>query len=144
METAVRTSSLRRFNNHKRAGKATRGHTPIKPGSPADLEARTRYPHTVQAPHTQLLKSGFHNKKIGAVVQKGAWLGFPIFTLTLEERATCSRTFYYWMDCYGNEMNWAHRFRHGNLLELMIEWQVQALLRQHKNIVVRLHVLGDF
>lgn len=149
MQTVIRASSLRRFDDHKRAGKATRGHTPIVAGGPADLEARTRYPHTRKVPSMgygdpSVLKSGFHNKKIGAVVQKGAWLGYPIFTLTLEERATCSRSCHHWLDCYGNEMNWAHRFQHGKALEIVIEHEIRALIKQHGNIVVRLHVLGDF
>jgi hypothetical protein len=50
-------------------------------------------------------------------VTKGRYKGFFIFTLTLEERATCPRTCLEWKTCYGNSMNWARRIKHGRAFE---------------------------
>ena len=44
------------------------------------------------------------NTKLGKRVTKGKLAGFPIFTVTLEERATCPRSCIHWDDCYGNNM----------------------------------------
>ena len=43
------------------------------------------------------------------VVKKGKFAGYVIFTLTLEERATCPRDCFHWDNCYGNNMAFAHR-----------------------------------
>lgn len=121
-------------------------------GLPADhlavIEGRTKYPHQVFDPgetDQAVLKSGHNNAKIGAVVQKGRWAGFPIYTLTLEERATCPRSCRHWRTCYGNSTNWGRRFKHGPALELAIERDLRALQNIHPGgFVVRLHALGDF
>lgn len=69
----------------------------------------------------------------------------PIFTLTLEERATCPRSCQHWLDCYGNKMQWSPRQVAGPALEARIEAQLDDLNREYPNgFVVRLHVLGDF
>lgn len=69
----------------------------------------------------------------------------PIFTLTLEERATCPRSCIHWRDCYGNKMNWSARLKHGKDLEERIKYDIRRLARDHRRgFVVRLHVLGDF
>lgn len=138
-------TNLRRFtdHNHPRQGRAT----PIPAGSPADLEARTRYRKTVRPPSAdkRVLKSGHNSIKIGKTVIKGRLKGFPIYTLTLEERATCARTCHHWLSCYGNEMHWSHRFEHGAELEERLDYELRALAREHpKGYLVRLHVLGDF
>lgn len=85
------------------------------------------------------------NAKIGNLVTRGAWAGMPIFTLTLEERATCTRACIHWADCYGNNMPFATRYAAGATLEAQIEIELATLQRKHPNgFVVRCHVLGDF
>lgn len=107
---------------------------------------RTRYPAMVRdVGRDAVLKSGKHNRKIGAVVRKGRWKDMPIYTLTLEERATCPRSCGHWLDCYGNAMHWSTRWRKGADLEEALEEELAALQEKHPaGFVVRLHVLGDF
>ena len=103
------------------------------------------------------LVSGHCNVKIGRDVRKGKlFRGYWIYTLTLEERATCPRTCQHWEDCYGNNMPWAKRLRHGPRLEQQIELELNGLFAvktsgrgAHKKplrtgVLVRLHALGDF
>lgn len=93
----------------------------------------------------RLLISGMNNRKIGRVVTKGEWAGMPIYTLTLEERATCPPACHMWAACYGNAMNWARRLRHGPELERLLMLELATKAREHPGgFVVRLHVLGDF
>ena len=113
----------------------------------AVIEGRTRFPKRVIHPDfvPRLLKSGHNNQKIGAEVQRGAWRGFPIYTLTLEERATCPSSCAHWFDCFGNKMHWPARHMHGKALELRLIDEVAGLARKHPGgFLVRLHVLGDF
>ncbi len=42
------------------------------------------------------------NVKLGKKVTKGIYKGYPIFTLTLEERKTCPRSCKHWNNCYGD------------------------------------------
>lgn len=91
--------------------------------------------------------SGHSNVKIGRDVRKGRlFRGYWIYTLTLEERATCPRTCHHWVTCYGNNMPWAKRLKHSQRLERRIERDLARLLavRQRAGILVRLHALGDF
>jgi len=78
------------------------------------------------------------------IVKKGKFKGAVIFTLTLEERATCPSYCRHWDDCYGNNMAFAHRFQHGAELENKLEQEVAELCATYKSIIIRLHVLGDF
>lgn len=68
--------------------------------SPALVEGRTLYPGTVveELPRN-ILKSGSNSSKIGGMVLKGRWKGMPIYTLTLEERATCPTSCGHWRSC---------------------------------------------
>ncbi len=85
------------------------------------------------------------NVKLGKTVKTGIFKGMPIFTLTLEERATCSSTCAHWKTCYGNNMPFATRYSAGEELETTIETELEILNRKHKNgFLVRLHILGDF
>jgi len=68
----------------------------------------------------------------------------PIFTLTLEERATCPRTCGHWDDCYGNNMPFAHRISHGKGLTHKLYADLTEIQKKHEKFLVRLHVLGDF
>lgn len=133
----------RRFTGHIEVGNPNS----LAANHPAAINATTRYPATVRAPSDEqrVLKSGTNSKKIGGKVTKGRWSGMPIFTLTLEERATCPRSCEHWLNCYGNKMHWAHRFRHGDELEAHLQLELAALNERHPDgFVVRLHVLGDF
>jgi len=93
----------------------------------------------------RLLKSGVNSRKIGKIVEKGPWKGSPIFTLTLEERATCPRSCLQWANCYGNNMHFAQRISDDGTLERRLWGELAALAAEHPNgFLVRLHVLGDF
>lgn len=111
-------------------------------------EKRTVYPTTVVRDLTNenILKSGVNSSKIGGVVRKGKWKDMPIYTLTLEERATCPITCSHWRSCFGNKMQFARRIDHtAPDFELALVRHVARLARQHpRGFVVRLHVLGDF
>lgn len=115
-------------------------------GHPATIEKRTLFPTMVRdVGGERLLKPGENSGKIGRVVTKGPWKGFPIYTLTLEERATCPTSCRSWASCYGNHMPFARRFRHGADLEWRLEREVAALELDHpRGFAVRLHSLGDF
>jgi hypothetical protein len=93
----------------------------------------------------RVLKTGHQSRKIGKAVMKGPRRGWPIFTLTLEERATCPRTCRAWGICYGNNMHAAERIVAGEALEAAL-WQELADLDAEypRGFLVRLHVLGDF
>ena len=85
------------------------------------------------------------NTKLGKRVTKGKLAGFPIFTLTLEERATCPRSCVHWSDCYGNNMMNATRYAADDALVEQIEADLAHYQAKHpKGFLVRLHVLGDF
>lgn len=113
----------------------------------AVVEGRTRYPSTVidatDAP--RLLVSGKNSRKIGGEVTRGPWRGMPMFTLTLEERATCPRDCPMWRGCYGNAMHWARRHRPDENFLPLLAGELQELADRYPGgFVVRLHVLGDF
>lgn len=130
-------------------GKGGRGGRTYLPpiGHGALSEARTIYPSGVHDPSEpgDLLKSGHHNPKVGAKVTKGPWAGMPIYTLALEERATCPPTCRQWRACMGNNMPFQTRWRHGEDFEFWLQREIAALQLEHpRGFVVRLHVLGDF
>ena len=141
--TARRTKS--RF-----ASRPLNGQSAIMPGfdHPAIMQGRTIFPGTVRPARSSdrwALKRGEHQRKIGGVILKGRWKGFPVFTLTLEERATCPRSCVHWRSCMGNRMNWSDRVEAGTDLEWRLAREVALLDIDHtRGFVVRLHVLGDF
>lgn len=108
----------------------------------------TRYQKAVVDPtdKPELLLSGFNNIKLGRDVRKGRFRGYHIFKATLEERATCPTTCGHWRDCYGNNMPFATRLKHGAALEARLPGEIARLLgkRGRVGIMVRLHELGDF
>lgn len=121
----------------------------IRPRHPAALFGGTVFPRTVRKAEEahRLLVPGRDQRKLGGRVERpGAWHGFPIFSLTLEERATCPRSCHHWLTCYGNAMQWAARIDPldpGFLSALDAE--LATLQRRHRGgFVVRLHILGDF
>ena len=119
----------------------------LKPGHPALSEARSIFPSSRVAAERapRLLVSGINQRKLGDRVSKGAWRGFPIFALTLEERKTCPSSCHHWSDCYGNAMPFARRLEHGPALEAGLDREIGELQARHsRGFVVRLHILGDF
>lgn len=137
-------SALSREEPKTLAGRPARGLLPFDHA--ALMGGHTLYPGTViEAGSERVLKSGFNSAKIGARIMKGRWKGFPVFTLTLEERATCPTSCRHWRSCFGNNMQQARRFRHGAALESQIAAEVAALAAEHRlGFAIRLHVLGDF
>lgn len=94
-----------------------------------------------------LLVPGHSNMKVGRDVRKGRLRGYWIYTLSLEERATCPRSCHHWSTCYGNNMPWAKRVDHTTDDFLpRLERDIADLLavRGRVGILVRLHALGDF
>ncbi|MCB1341397.1 MAG: hypothetical protein KDK24_10100 [Pseudooceanicola sp.] len=91
-----------------------------------------------------VLKDGAHSSKIGGDVLVGRLRGAKIFTLTLEERATCPRSCRHWVGCYGNAMQAARRWQHGPELIDRLANEVAALCAEHAHVLIRLHTLGDF
>ena len=137
--------TLRRFLHVPRF--LPRDSVALDPRMPAVRFGRTLYPRTVVHADAspRLLVSGQNQSKIGKRVVKGPWRGMPIYTLTLEERATCPRSCALWAECYGNDMHLARRHRHGRDLEVLLGAELAALADQHPDgFAVRLHVLGDF
>lgn len=137
------------------SGGRLKRHVSAKPGAgrhlkrdhPAVTEARTLFPHSVvnAADSPRLLIEGKNQRKIGNKVIKGRWAGMPIFTLTLEERATCPVSCKEWATCYGNRMHWARRHRDDGTLTARLASEVAVLsLKFPAGFVVRLHILGDF
>lgn len=114
---------------------------------PAHRAGRSLFPSRVFEPGevARVLKDGMQSRKIGKVVAKGHRRGWPIFTLTLEERASCPRRCTAWSVCYGNNMQAAERVVHGAALIQRLDAELAALQIQHPSgFLVRLHVLGDF
>jgi hypothetical protein len=138
-------SGQRRFKAKKATGKSAMG---LRADHPAVLEGRTLFPTRVFEPDQvkNLLVSGVNSSKTGKRVKKGRLAGAPIFTLTLEERKTCPRTCVTWRTCYGSNMQWAKRIKHGPKLEKMLRDELAVLDRKYRRrgFLVRLHVLGDF
>lgn len=134
---------LRRFESLKPTGHGVT----LSPDHPAAVEGRTLFRGRAVHPDTRprVLIDGHNSRKIGGRVMKGAWRGFPIFTLTLEERATCPRSCEQWLSCYGNGMRWPSRLEAGPALEKRLWEDLEAKQKKHPaGFVVRLHVLGDF
>lgn len=136
---------LARFGAHKVEPEKAYG---LRPDHPAVEGGRTLFPGRV-APASEaprFLISGHNNSKIGKVVLKGPWAGMPIFTLTLEERATCPRSCGQWEGCYGNALQWSKRWDHTDPdFEDFLRAEIITKCREHPDgLVVRLHVLGDF
>jgi len=114
---------------------------------PAFRSGRSIFPSRVFDPDEvqRVLKDGHQSRKIGKTVMKGPRRGWPIFTLTLEERATCPRSCRAWTFCYGNSMQAAERVVAGDAMEAQLWGELMALQERHTGgFMVRLHVLGDF
>lgn len=123
---------------------------PVPMGDPSVMANRnataTIFPGRVfePSPEESLLKDGCNASKIGGDVLVGWLKGARIYTLTLEERATCPRACAHWQSCYGNSMPHARRWRHGPELVNQLEREITDLCQRHERVLIRLHVLGDF
>lgn len=141
---SAKTKAKRRFTERSHAKKPM----VLRDSHLAVTEGTTLFPSQVRVPdHDSILfKPGANNVKIGSHVAKGKlWAGFPIYLLSLEERATCPRVYENWNQCYGNHMPFARRWQAGEELEREIPVQLAKLAAKHPDgFVVRLHVLGDF
>ena len=106
----------------------------------------TRYQKGVKAPNNNMLKRGKQNVKLGDKVAVKMWKGMTIYSLTLEERATCPPECEQWDNCYGDNMPFGHRFDHTqNNFNYLLEEQLTKLNEKHsEGLVIRLHILGDF
>lgn len=120
---------------------------PLRPDHPALKEARSIFPKSLTASmdSPRFLISGHNNTKLGKAAQKGERAGWPIFQLTLEERATCPRSCFQWSMCYGNAMPYARRHKPDADFIWLLQAEVATIARQFPaGLIVRLHVLGDF
>lgn len=137
--------SRRRFTDHAELDpENVRG---LPADNPAVLEGRTLFPSTVIDPKDSpaLLISGANSRKLGDRVTKGPWSGFPIYQLSLEERATCPESCHHWTTCYGNGMQLARRHKNNENLIPYLRAELTDLQDEFPlGFVVRLHVLGDF
>ena len=61
------------------------------------------------------------NIKLGKKVTRGKLKGFPIYTVTLQERATCPISCKHYSTCYGNNMMFAIRYNADDELIAMME-----------------------
>ncbi len=117
----------------------------LKPTHDAIMDGHTLFPGKVSEPDNHVLKTGGFQRKLGPRILKGHWKGMPVFSLTLEERATCPRDCKLWRSCYGNNMHNAKRHQHGPELEAALYRGLSEKQRLHPaGFVVRLHILGDF
>lgn len=143
------------FSRYVRAVKTGKVSSPRLPGLELDAVRAGRsffWRKGVKDPiDNQLLVSGHNNVKIGRDVRQGRFRGYMIYTLSLEERATCPRSCHHWQNCYGNSMPYAKRLNHRAPAFLhMLERNLEGLLSIRRRaprtsgVLVRLHALGDF
>mgnify|MGYP001044094191 FL=1 len=106
----------------------------------------TRDRKGVKPPNNNMLKRGKQNKKLGDKVSVKMWKGMTMYSLTLEERATCPTDCQQWDNCYGDNMPFAHRFDHTapDFISRLDAHLGQLNHKHPEGFVVRLHVLGDF
>lgn len=136
-------SPLRRFDHFtgQRAG------ANLAATHPAVVEGRTLFPtrRFYVEEVRRVLVSGHNSRKVGKVVTKGKWAGYPIFTLTLPERETCPSSCAHWRDCYGNNSQWSMRIIPDADFEEVLWLELEGLNEVHPGgFVVRVHMLGDF
>jgi hypothetical protein len=91
------------------------------------------------------LKPAKDNGKLHSnVVVRGQFAGYHMYSLTLEERATCSPKCGQLKTCYGNNMPFAKRYNVTPELLAAVDAQLAKLTRKGRRILLRLHILGDF
>lgn len=127
--------------------KEKKGGVTLHPAHDAIRETRTLFAKSVvnAEDSPRLLVDGHNQRKIGKRITKGEWAGMPIFTLTLEERATCPTTCQQWLSCYGNNMPFSRRHRLDEDLIVRLYDEIGAKAQKHSGgFAVRAHILGDF
>lgn len=91
------------------------------------------------------LKPAKDNGKLHSTgVVRGQFAGYAMYSLTLEERATCNPECGQLAVCYGNNMPFAKRYNVDGTLLVAIDMQLARLTRNGRKILLRLHILGDF
>lgn len=63
------------------------------------MNAHTRFPTTVRPPDAKMLKSGYNNRKLGGRVNVGPHKGAVLYSLSMEERASCPEECLVWDTC---------------------------------------------
>ena len=137
-------SAVRRFDSAEIDPSASIG---LALDHPAVVEGRTIFPTTVvgSLESPRFLVSGHNNPKLGKTVLKGPRTGWPIFHVTLEERATCPRSCHAWLTCYGSAMPYSRRHRPDSEFLPLLAAEVATVARANTDgLLVRLHALGDF
>lgn len=114
-------------------------------GHAALTESRTLFPSRVRSARevSRVLIPGEFNSKIGGQWEKW-WPGVRIYTLSLEERATCPRSCPQWASCYGNRQRFTIRVQADDDLIPRLAAELPVLLWRHGRVSIRLHQLGDF
>lgn len=139
------TAAIRRFGSREADPASAIG---LRSDHPALQGAgRTIFPTTVvgSMASPRFLVSGHNNPKLGKEVLKGPRTGWPIFHLTLEERATCPRSCEQWATCFGNAMPHSRRHAVDDDFLPLLRGEVATLARANpKGLLIRLHALGDF
>lgn len=138
------TTTLRRFGSREID---TANAVGLRADHPAVVDGRTLFPSTVvgSMESPRFLVSGHNNPKLGKEVLKGDRKGWPIFHLTLEERATCPRSCEQWLTCFGNAMPQARRHAVDDVFLPLLRGEIATLARANpKGLLIRLHALGDF
>lgn len=136
--------TLSRFAGH--SAHADRKGAALRENNPAVIDGHSIFQKSVvdASLSPRLLVSGVNSPKTGGRILKGAWAGMPVFTLTLEERATCPRSCHLWRECYGNAMPLARRHRDDGMLIDRLEFELSQKQQSLTRYAVRLHILGDF
>ncbi|WP_417724593.1 hypothetical protein [Salipiger sp.] len=115
--------------------------------APKDM-AGTMHPQTLKVwsgmDGEPILKDGAFNSKIGGDVLVGHLKGARIYTLALEERATCPRSCPIYRGCYGNALHRTRRWAYSPDLLSGLRGEIKALIHVHRKVLIRLHVVGDF
>jgi hypothetical protein len=112
-----------------------------------DLEHTVYHKNVVNftAGNRDPLKPAKDNGKLHSTsVVRGPFKGYAMYSLTLEERATCSPDCGQLKVCYGNNMPFAKRYNVTDELLAAIDAQLAKLTRKGQKILLRLHILGDF
>lgn len=135
-------TSQRRFTEHFALGRSVS----LADDHPAVVEGRPLFVKEFHANRAtgRVLMSGHNQRKLGRRAEKGKWSGFPIFSLTLPERATCPRACVMWTSCYGNAMPRSIRHSTNGLIPKLFAEVSELQTRHPSGFVIRLHILGDF
>lgn len=144
MKGKLHTATLRRFAGAKIEPERSQG---LRADHEALAAGRTIFPSSVVGTwdSPRFLVSGHNNPKLGRTVMKGPRTGWPIFHVTLEERATCPRSCAQWSTCYGNSMPYARRHAPDADFLAAFKAEVITVARAHPaGLLIRVHALGDF